>query len=142
MIRSAKEKDIEAINILGKLVNKDFVKLFNMKEILEEEFSKVFVVEEKNKIIGFLHITELYETIDIINIVIDANNRHKGMATLLMDYMISDARPEVEIVTLEVATNNEAAINLYQKFGFEIISTRKSYYSGIDAYLMGKRMHE
>ena len=41
------------------------------------------------------------------------------------------------MITLEVAVNNEPAISLYKKFGFEIISTRKNYYDNVDAYLMG-----
>jgi len=57
-----------------------------------------------------------------------------------MDYLFSELNDSVETVTLEVAVNNEAAINLYKKFGFEIIHIRKKYYNGIDAYLMGRRI--
>lgn len=140
MIRSAEVKDVKEINKLGKLINKDFVKLFPMKTILKEEFSKVFVYEDNKKIVAFLHITELYETIDIINIVVDPIYRNKKIATLLLDYMMSDANSIVEIVTLEVDTSNEAAIKLYKNFGFEVINTRKSYYSDKDAYLMVREL--
>ena len=140
MIRRAEEKDIKFINELGKLVNKDFINLFSMETILKEDFSKVFVYEENKEIIAFLHVTELYETIDIINIVVDPIYRNKKIATLLLDYMMSDANSIVEIVTLEVDTSNEAAIKLYKNFGFEVINTRKSYYSDKDAYLMVREL--
>ena len=43
------------------------------------------------------------------------------------------------LITLEVASKNIAAINLYEKFGFEIVNVRKNYYpDGDDAYLMAR----
>jgi [ribosomal protein S18]-alanine N-acetyltransferase len=45
-------------------------------------------------------------------------------------------------VFLETAINNEAAIGLYHKLGYEIIRTLPLYYSThtLDAYLMGKAL--
>ena len=40
------------------------------------------------------------------------------------------------IFLLEVAVDNDVAINLYEKFGFKIIHTRKKYYGKKDAYVM------
>lgn len=142
MIRKAMIQDIKFINELGKIVNKDFAKLFKMDEILKEKYSKVFVCETEEKIVGFLHVTELTDTIDIINIVIESKSRNKGIASLLIDYMFSDANATVKLVTLEVAVDNKSAISLYEKFGFEIMNTRRGYYSDSDAYLMGKRLGE
>ena len=42
----------------------------------------------------------------------------------------------IEQIILEVNTENEAAINLYKKFNFRIIHTRKKYYQTGDAYIM------
>jgi ribosomal-protein-alanine N-acetyltransferase len=41
-------------------------------------------------------------------------------------------------LTLEVRVSNEAAQNLYRKFGFKIVGRRKQYYSDNreDAYIM------
>ena len=39
-------------------------------------------------------------------------------------------------ITLEVNTNNIAAINLYKKFKFEKIGIRKKYYNNIDDALI------
>jgi ribosomal-protein-alanine N-acetyltransferase len=42
-------------------------------------------------------------------------------------------------MTLEVRPSNAAAVTLYKKLGFEILGTRKNYYTNPneDAYLMG-----
>ena len=138
MIREATKNDVLKICELGTLVNKNFQKLFDIESILKEEYSKIFVYEDNNKIIGFLHITILYETVDIINIVVDKDYRHQGIASNLLDHMMSFITTETKIITLEVNVNNIFAINLYKKFGFEIINQRKDYYDDGDAYLMGR----
>jgi len=140
MVRRAEKKDIKRINELGVLLDANFASLFNMEKVLKDKYAKVYVYEENNQILGFIHITALYETIDIINVVVDKNHRRKKVASILIDYMISDANHKVEIITLEVAVDNKKAISLYEKFGFEIMNTRKAYYYNKDAYLMGKRM--
>ena len=43
-------------------------------------------------------------------------------------------------ITLEVRTTNEGAINLYKKYNFKVVSTRKNYYGNEDAYLMIREM--
>lgn len=138
MIRIATKEDISRIYELGDLVNKNFRKLFNMENILKEEYSRVFGYEENNRVIGFLHITILYEVVDIINIVVDENYRNQKIASNLLDHMMSDLTTDTKIITLEVNVTNEAAINLYKKFGFEIVNIRKNYYDNEDGYLMGR----
>ena len=138
MIRLATNKDVKAINELGLLLNPKFDKLFNMKQILKEDISKVYVYEKDGEVIGFLHATVLYEMTDIINIVVSVEERRKGIASLLLDYLLSEVSPTASIITLEVNENNEEAINLYKKFGFELINKRKNYYGTETAYLMGK----
>jgi ribosomal-protein-alanine N-acetyltransferase len=42
---------------------------------------------------------------------------------------------------LEVRTNNTAAISMYEKYGYDILYTRKKYYiDGDDAYVMHKEL--
>ena len=38
-------------------------------------------------------------------------------------------------VIVEATINNEIAINLYKKFGFNLVGTRTNYYKGVDALL-------
>ena len=140
MIREANIKDIAAINQLGGLLKKNFSNLYDFNKILDEDHSKVYVVEVDTEIIGFLHTTILYENIDIENIVINPKYQKNGYATLLMDYMLSEVDENIEFITLEVRVDNNAALTLYENFGFEIINKRVGYYEGKDAYLMGKKV--
>lgn len=139
MLRDANIYDIPRINELGLLLNKNFERLFNIREMLEDGMSKVIVYEKDDKIVGFITATVLYETCDILSIVVDPNYRKQGIGANLMGYLISDLGEELKLVTLEVATKNKEALSLYDKFGFEVVHTREHYYDGDDAYLMARK---
>lgn len=138
MIRLASLKDLQDINKLGLLIDKNFLKTYQMSEILNDQYSKIFICEEDNNIVAFLHVSQLYETVDIINIAVKVEYRHKNIASNLLRYMIAESSNTAKRFVLEVNINNVAAINLYKKFGFEIIKVRKNYYHDEDGYLMIK----
>lgn len=139
MIREANVYDVPRINELGSLLNNNFSKLFNINEMLEDKLSKVIVYENVDKIVGFITATALYETCDILSIVVDPKYRKQGIGTNLIGYLIGDLGEGLQLVTLEVATKNKEALALYDKFGFEVVHTREHYYDGDDAYLMARK---
>lgn len=140
MIRYFNLNDIDRIYELGEYFGDNFKKTNDLKEIYKNKYTKILVYEEKEKILGFIMYTELEDSVDIINIIVDEQFRKKKVASCLIDYMISDLNNTVKLITLEVRKSNIPAINLYQKFGFEIVSIRKNYYKDEDAYLMSRRL--
>jgi len=65
--------------------------------------------------------------------------RGRGLGELLLAGMLSrSVELKAEYVVLEVRVSNQTAINLYQKYSFEIVGQRKRYYrdNNEDAYLM------
>ena len=139
MIRDANVYDISRINELGLLLNDNFKRLFIINEMLQDDISKVIVYEKDDKVVGFIIATALYETCDILSIVVDPEYRRQGIGTNLIGYLISDLGEVLKLVTLEVATKNKEALALYDKFGFEVVHTREHYYNGDDAYLMARK---
>ena len=140
MIRKLMENDIEQINILGSLLTPNFRKTNNLNEILKDKYTKILVFEEDNIIKGFIMYTELEETTDILDIIVKEEERRKKIASCLLDSMISELKDSVKLITLEVRKSNIPAIELYKKFGFEIVNIREKYYENEDAYLMGRRL--
>lgn len=139
MIRHFLPADFEEIYSLGNELSNTFSKTNNLEEIYKDPFTKILVYVEKKKVIGFLMYIELTESVDIMYIIVEKNNRCKKVASCLMDYMISGLKDSVQLITLEVKKSNVPAINLYKKFGFEISMIRKKYYaSEEDGYLMGR----
>ena len=137
MIRKANIKDKEDIIRLGNLVNHNFSNVYDMDEYFSIDYNVIYLYIEAGKIVGMIMAIILYESCEILNIVVEDNFRRKGIASNLMDTLISEFPESIEILTLEVDVNNKNAIKLYQKFGLEIINTRKDYYENSDAYLMG-----
>jgi [ribosomal protein S18]-alanine N-acetyltransferase len=77
----------------------------------------------------------------ILTLDIVPEARRFGLGSRLMDDCEARLRAAgCQQVFLETAVNNEAAIGLYQKLGYQIMRTLQLYYSthALDAYLMGK----
>lgn len=141
MIREATVLDFPRIYELGELVNDNFRKVNNLNEMLDDTLTKI-IVYEMDYVVGFIIATDLGETCDILTIVVDPNFRKQKIASNLISYLIGDLNPNLKLITLEVASKNLPAISLYEKFGFEKVNVRKSYYKDDDAYLMARRMDQ
>lgn len=75
---------------------------------------------------------------EIHTIGIDPNYQRRGIGGALLARLLSAADGHGGPVFLEVRTDNDPAIELYRREGFEIIGTRKNYYqpSRADAFTM------
>ena len=114
------------------------IKEFNVEYLKKENpFLKNYVYLEDNQPIGLISYSLIYDRIELEYIWTCFEHRKKGVASKLMDTMIKE---KVKNITLEVRVTNEAAINLYLKYGFKIVSKRANYYGSDDAYLMIREM--
>ncbi len=94
-----------------------------------------------DEVIGYYSFQKVFEEGYINNIAIKKEYQSKGYGTKLFEDLIERAqRFEVKALTLEVETDNEKAIGLYKKFGFEVEGVRKNFYKNSkDAFIMWKR---
>lgn len=139
MIRLANESDISVIYELGSILHDNYRNLNDLEKMMNESYFKIYVALSDNRIIGFLSVTEFYETVDIIDLFVLEEYRRMHYGSMLLNYMIGSVGKEVSLITLEVDVENKAAISLYEKFGFEVMCKRLFYYGIHDAYLMGRR---
>ena len=140
MIIEATLNDLDKIHELGSLINQNFKNNYPQYSLFND-YTKILIYKDDVEIMGFIHYEIMYETVNILNIVVSKTERRKNIGTLLMDNMLSDLNnKEIEHIMLEVNSNNLPAINLYKKFNFEIINIRKKYYNGEDAYIMERRI--
>ena len=111
-------------------------------KLTEKEFStnpylKIITYVEKDKIIGFLLYSLIYDRIEIEQFEVITKERGKGIGDKLLKYLIEKYKErDIKNITLEVKEDNIAAINLYKKYGFKKVSTREKYYDGINGLLM------
>ena len=135
MIKELTIEDKELFNKLGLEINKKFVSLFPLEKILESDNEYIYGYYKDNTLIGFIHISKSYETIDIINIIVKEEERHNKIATKLLDYIV-DKYKDINNIILEVRSNNKIAISFYLNNNFKHIHTREKYYDNDDAYIM------
>lgn len=116
-----------------------------IREIIELEsanpYSRKLEFYEDDKVIGYLNYSLIYDRIEIDDFYVEETRRKEGIGKKLMGYLVAVAIDSHVInITLEVRISNEAARNLYKKFGFREIALRKFYYGDEDGILMEKQV--
>lgn len=110
-------------------------------ELRENPYSYNYVYILEDKVVAYCGVWCLFDQAQITNIAVAKEAQRRHIASELMQKIEEVAVEQgCETLSLEVRVSNEAAIALYQKFGFEMISVRKGYYQDNheDAYLMMK----
>lgn len=100
----------------------------------------VVVHRPGNEVVGYIIFWHIREDVQINNVAVRPDFRGKGIGEALVCHIIEKVRKNgATFVTLEVRPSNAAAVALYKKLGFEILGTRKNYYTNPDedAYMMG-----
>ena len=96
--------------------------------------NRFVVAVRADEIAGFAGIGVSGPQADILTIAVAASVRGQGLGTRLLNDLVGHARSRgVEAVYLDVRADNEAAIGLYERHGFEAIGRRPGYYRSADA---------
>ncbi len=84
---------------------------------------------EEDRIVGFIGLMAVAGEGDITNVAVLPTHRKMGIGDRLVREMLTLAKEkEIRKIMLEVRASNEAAIHLYEKYGFEFLCIRKKYY--------------
>lgn len=107
---------------------------------LAAEHIRYVAARDQDKLVGYAGIARLgrkrpYEY-EIHTIGVDPAYQGQGIGSRMLAALLDHASGGT--VFLEVRTDNEAAIKLYESFGFTNVGLRRRYYraSGADAYTM------
>lgn len=119
----------------------NFTYKLTKSEFSTNPYLKIITYVEKDKIIGFLLYSLIYDRIEIEQFEVITKERGKGIGDKLLKYLIEKYQDtDIKNITLEVKKDNIVAINLYEKYGFKKVSTREKYYDGINGLLMEKTL--
>lgn len=102
-----------------------------------------FVVEEKERILGYCSIMTVLDEGDILNVAVRSDRQKEGIGQFLVDSMLRMAEMQgIRLVHLEVRQGNGTARRLYQRLGFKEDGLRRDYYENPveNAVLMTKEM--
>jgi [ribosomal protein S18]-alanine N-acetyltransferase len=99
-------------------------------ELLAQPHVRALAVElGDGRLAGYALASVAADQGEILNLAVDPAARRRGLARILLGALLDVFRREhVTSVFLEVRQSNEAAIRLYDGFGFRPVGTRKRYY--------------
>lgn len=90
---------------------------------------------------GFIVWRVVADEAELISIGVAPSARKTGIASAMLAIMTGDAKKRgAKKIFLEVAENNTAARNLYERDGYVIVGRRPKYYDGVDAIVMEKQI--
>ncbi len=139
-LRSLAFEDIETI---GRLENELFptdawpLEMF-YTEFFQPDTRRYIVAEVDGETVGYAGVMVIDTTADIQTIGVLPRFEGQGIGRAMLTELLDEARRRgAETVMLEVRADNPRAQQLYTRFGFARIHTRKRYYrDGVDAWVM------
>ncbi|HEV7847651.1 MAG TPA: ribosomal protein S18-alanine N-acetyltransferase [Thermoleophilaceae bacterium] len=99
---------------------------------------------DQGVMVGYL-VCSRYDTVwHVMNVAVDPHRQRQGIASALLERLFEQADKPREQYTLEVRTSNDAAIRLYERFGFRAAGRRRAYYhdNREDALIMWRKVEE
>lgn len=94
-------------------------------------------------LLGYAGLDLAGETADVMTIAVDPGRRGEGHGVRLLEDLLGRAAGSgATQVMLEVRADNEAAIGLYARYGFEELHRRRGYYQpgAVDALIMRREV--
>lgn len=115
----------------------------SLEELLNSSNVGGLKILQDNALVGFVLYRVVADEAEILTLVVHPVIQGKGLGGhLLGGAMVQAIAGGAEEIFLEVATGNQAALGLYQAFGFEEVARRERYYgaTGEDAVIMKCRL--
>jgi len=123
------EEDLERVMELErKVFTCPWTRGMYLRELQKKE-SCYLTVRDSEVIVAYGGVLLLLEEAHVMTMAVMEEYRRRGIATRLLLELIKEAEAMgARFVTLEVRVSNTPAIELYRKFGFQIMGERKNYY--------------
>lgn len=97
----------------------------------------ILTASYEGEIVGYIEIMIVLDECDIQRVAVLPKYRNMYIASVMMNAMLNlTSSLGIKSYTLEVRESNEAAIGLYEDFGFSVNGRRPKYYGDEDALLM------
>jgi ribosomal-protein-alanine N-acetyltransferase len=129
-IRLAERRDVTELLVIEQAqFPEPWTKNMLLDEIDNTETRRYSVAVAKGTILGYLGVMFVLDELHVNTLGTLPGFEGRGIATSLMDDAWCDARRRgILRATLEVATSNQRAQQLYFRYGFSPVGIRKNYY--------------
>ena len=128
-IRKMEEGDIAEVMSIERVSFKQPWKQEFMEAELRNPSSTPLVVLKDGKVVGYMILWDMGDSIHLANIAVKPEMRRKGIGRALLRKAIALAREKgKKLLSLEVRKSNIAARKLYESEGFRVLRTIRGYY--------------
>ncbi|MFI3213888.1 MAG: ribosomal protein S18-alanine N-acetyltransferase [Eubacteriales bacterium] len=141
-IRPMEEKDLDRVTQLEAENFSTPWKKEDFREILTCDYAHFFVAEAEGIVVATCGLRNIVGEGEITNVVVSKEYREHKIGSKLLEKVLHHGDAwGIKEYTLEVRVSNEAAIKLYERFGFQSEGIRKNFYEKPleDAMVMWKR---
>jgi ribosomal-protein-alanine N-acetyltransferase len=129
-------RSVDAIDALAHVEQVSFsnpwTREMYVAEFAHPEVSFFFLAREDDDptVVGFCAFWRVLDELHINNLAVLPEKRRQGVASALLARVIAEGvRLGAGRATLEVRRSNEAALRLYERFGFAVAGVRRRYYT-------------
>lgn len=135
IIRQLMEHDLPAVvGIENISFTTPWSEILFFNEIYKQRsIAKVAVIEEAcsvQRVVGYICANYVADEGHILNLAVHPDFRKKGIAKTLAENILKELKEtDCRFLYLEVRASNNAARELYEGFGFNVVGTRKNYYT-------------
>ena len=128
-LRRANERDLDALLALEReCIAPPWSEGSMLYEVLNAD-AIFLVAEDAEVLLGFAVLRESVDAAEVFRVAVTANARRRGIGAALLRELIRVAENDgMQRLFLEVRVSNEAAIALYEQFGFRRQGVRRGYY--------------
>ncbi len=99
-------------------------------ELNTNKLAHYFVGRIAGKVVAYGGIWVIFEDSHVTTIAVDENHRGRKLGEYMLLHLVDEAIERgAAWMTLEVRESNVVAQQLYRKYGFTTVTTRKGYYS-------------
>jgi len=101
------------------------------RDLRNTDVVRVYVLRDPDgQLLGFCGCWFVYDELHINTLAVASPFRRRGHATRLLRFVLSEAAAAgIARATLEVRRSNDAALRLYDRFGFQVRGVRPDYYT-------------
>jgi len=126
------ERDIDdLLRIESIAFTRPWTREMYLSELEHRDVSFFYIARDPvGEAIGFCSWWLVLDEVHVNNFAVLPEHRRSGVASRLLERVLADgAARGANRATLEVRRSNEAALRLYEKFGFAVTAVRRNYYS-------------
>ena len=112
--------------------------------LFDPQASFLVAEDEEGGVVGYAGLHVVLDEGYIDNVAVEPDARKHGVASALLDVYCRFGAVNLAFLTLEVRASNQAAMGLYEKYGFQRAGLRPGYYQHPkeDAVIMTRYFNE